>query len=71
MAIVMYGQLVWLGKFSTMGVGGGPLSQVHPILWWALFLELLVMIGVAGLWRKSIYAYKAQQNESMESREDV
>ena len=45
--IIMWGEYVWLFKFSNGGVGGSPLQQVQPILWVVLSIELLLGIAVA------------------------
>ncbi|MCA0970181.1 hypothetical protein LCM20_06250 [Halobacillus litoralis] len=42
LAVVMWGEYVWLEKFSNGGVGGTPMDQVQPVLWWTLVLEALV-----------------------------
>lgn len=46
-AIVMWGEFVWLNKVSNGGVGGTPLGQIQPVIWWLLAFEVVIFIGVA------------------------
>lgn len=46
-AIVVWGEYVWLHKLSNGGVGGTPLGQIQPAIWWLLAIEIILFIGIA------------------------
>ncbi|MEC5422540.1 hypothetical protein QGM71_03415 [Virgibacillus sp. C22-A2] len=46
-AIIMWGEHVWLYKFSNGGVGGSPVEQIQPILWVILIIEATLFILLA------------------------
>ena len=50
--IIMWGEYVWLTRFSIGGVGGTPMEKVRPIFWIILIIELLWFIYVVLLEKK-------------------
>ena len=46
-AIIMWGEHVWLYKFANGGVGGSPVGQIQPILWVILVIEAILFIYLA------------------------
>lgn len=46
-AIILWGEHVWLSKFANGGVGGSPLGQVQPVLWVLLIIEVILFICLA------------------------
>ncbi|MFX3675025.1 MAG: hypothetical protein ACE3JQ_11340 [Paenisporosarcina sp.] len=43
-AIIMWGEYVWLYRSTNGGVSGTPLGQVQPILWFIIVLEFILFI---------------------------
>ncbi|MBB4825031.1 putative membrane protein [Sporosarcina luteola] len=43
-AIIMWGEYVWLYRFANGGVGGTPLESVQPIFWLLLLIEIVVFL---------------------------
>ena len=41
-AIIMWGEYVWLYKMAHGGVGGTPLAEIQPIFWLLLGIEIVV-----------------------------
>lgn len=54
-AVAMWGEYVWMQRLSNGGVGGTPLGQIQPIIWWLLAVEILVLILIA-------YFHKQRKN---------
>lgn len=46
-AIIMWGEHVWLYKFANGGVGGSPVQQIQPILWLILIIEAILFVLLA------------------------
>ncbi|GKV70349.1 hypothetical protein NCCP2716_28470 [Sporosarcina sp. NCCP-2716] len=46
-AVAMWGEYVWMHRLSNGGVGGTPLGQIQPIIWWLLAVEILALILIA------------------------
>ncbi|WP_371069263.1 hypothetical protein [Sediminibacillus sp. JSM 1682029] len=52
-AIIMWGEYVWLYKFANGGVSGTPIGQVQFILWIIWFVELVSLFFVALYHKKN------------------
>jgi uncharacterized membrane protein len=51
-AIIMWGEHVWLYKFANGGVGGSPVGQIQPILWVILVIEAILFIFLAADYKR-------------------
>lgn len=53
-AIIMWGEHVWLYKFAHGGVGGSPIDQIQPIFWLILIIEAILFgLLIASFNRKT------------------
>jgi len=46
-AIIMWGEYVWLSKLSQGGVGGTPLEQIQPVFWVLIIIEIVLFTVIA------------------------
>jgi len=53
-AIIMWGEHVWLYKFANGGVGGSPVGQIQPILWLILIIEAILFVLLAVSYKRKI-----------------
>lgn len=49
MAIIMWGEYVWLFKLANGGVGGSPLGQIQPVLWIIIVIEIILFAFFAAV----------------------
>lgn len=40
-AILMWGEYVWLSKLASGGVGGTPFEQIQPVFWFLIITEII------------------------------
>ncbi|GGJ77419.1 hypothetical protein [Virgibacillus salexigens] len=52
-AIIMWGEHVWLYKFANGVVGGTPLGQIQPVFWILIVIEIILFIVIAMIFKKS------------------
>ncbi|WP_339289518.1 hypothetical protein [Ureibacillus sp. FSL K6-0786] len=52
--IIMWGEFVWLTKFTNGGVGGTAIEQVNPILWFLVALEFIIFMVILFYSKKQI-----------------
>ncbi len=51
-AIVMWGEQVWLYKFVNGSVGGTPLGQIQHIFWVLIVIDIILFIVITMIFNK-------------------
>ena len=44
LAIIIWGEYVWLSKLAAGSVGGTPLEHIQPALWFVFVTEIILII---------------------------
>ena len=52
-ALIMWGEFVWLYRFANGGVGGTPIEQIQPIFWWIMFIEVIILVSLGAVYKKN------------------
>ena len=53
LAIIIWGEYVWLSKLAMGSVGGTPLEQIQPALWFVFITEIILVILLAIYFKKN------------------
>lgn len=49
----MWGEYVWLYRFTNGGVGGSPIEQIQPVFWWIMFIEVIILVSLGAVYKKN------------------